>query len=483
MLTPKALKILTEDRKLDPEILSRLGITSIERRDGCEWIELPVIIGSEVVNRKYRTIGGPKKFSQQPDGKKCFWNVNALMDASLTGPIVITEGEFDCIAALQSGWSRSVSVPDGAPATPIPLDTENVKYSYLTDGAKLFEREHEIILATDNDGPGTNLMNDLALRLGAARCKWVVYPWMRDRVRRCKDLNEVLIEYGEAGVSECLRRAAWRKTDGVYVMSDLPPIIEKPTYPCGIEGLDETFRLRTGDFCVVTGVPSHGKTSFINDIACRMTVRPGWRVAFASFEQMPQTDHKRTLRAWWLRGDVKTAPAEELAKADAWIDNAFRFIVPSDDDLPNLEWILEKISMAVVQHDCKMVVIDPWNELDHTRPPDMTLTEYTGFAIKQFKRVARMLDIFLVVVAHPAKMKREDGKYLPPTLYDISDSAHWYNKADLGLTIFRDIDKGETRLIVSKVRFQPLLGMPGVISLNYLPAMKRYEVAVSDGRG
>lgn len=480
-LTPKAIKILCEDRKLDLEILSRLGIESVERRDGCEWIMIPVKIGDEIVNRKFRTIGGQKKFSQEPDGKKCFWNINSMMDATMKDePIVITEGELDCVACIQSGWQRAVSVPDGAPAVALGDKNDTAKYTYIEDAAKLFAGEREIILATDGDGPGINLMNDLALRLGISRCKWVKYPWTRKRDRRCKDLNEVLVEWGELGVNESLRKAEWRKTDGVYMMSDLPPVIEKPTYPCGIDGLDDHLRIRTGDFCVVTGVPSHGKTSFLNDIACRMAAKQGWRIAFASFEQQTQTDHRRTLRSWFLHCDPSKAPAEELAKADAWIDNYFRFMVPSEEDLPNLEWVLEKMTMAVVQHDCKMIIVDPWNELDHTRPPDMSLTEYTGFAIKQFKRLARMLDVFLVVAAHPAKMKREDGKYLPPTLYDISDSAHWYNKADLGMTIFRDIEKDETRLIIGKVRYQPTLGKPGMVPLHYLPEMRRYEVAVTD---
>lgn len=475
-LTPKATKILCEDRKLDPEVLSLLGIESVDRRDGCEWIMIPVFIGNEIVNRKFRTISGPKKFSQEPDGKKCFWNINALMDATIKAePIVITEGELDTVAALQSGWHRTVSVPDGAPAQEIG-GNETAKYTYIEDAAKLFKEEREIIIASDGDGPGINLLNDLALRLGVSRCKWVKYPYRRDRTKRCKDLNEVLIEWGEAGVGEALRRAEWKKTDGVYIMSDLPPVVEKKTFPCGILGLQDRIRFRTGDFCVITGVPSHGKTSFVNDIACRMAQNPGWRVAFASFEQQPQTDHKRALRSWFLRGDPRTAPADELAKADAWIDKFFRFMVPSEEELPNLEWVLEKMTMAVVQHDCKMLIVDPWNELDHTRPPDMTLTEYTGFAIKQFKRLARMLDVFLVVCAHPAKMKREDGKYLPPTLYDISDSAHWANKADIGLTLFRpDTTQNETELHITKVRYQPVLGMPGKAKLTYNAEMRRYE--------
>jgi twinkle protein len=101
------------------------------------------------------------------------------------------------------------------------------------------------------------------------------------------------------------------------------------------------------------------------------------------------------------------------------------------------------------------VVIDPWNEMDHTRPPDMTLTEYVGYAIKQFRKLAKKYKVYLIVVAHPSKMLRgQGGKYPVPGLYDISDSAHWSNKADIGIVVHREdlIASKETKIRVVKSR-------------------------------
>lgn len=470
MLTEKALKILTEDRKLDPEILSKLGIESTTGWAGSESVAIPYFQGAERVNCKHRTISGEKRFRQEPDAKKCFWNINALMDASLSSePIVITEGEFDCIVALQAGYQRSISVPDGAPSKALG-DEDTAKYSYLDDTSKLFSNEQNIILAFDNDGPGINLLNDMALRLGKTRCKFVRYP------DGCKDLNDVLKKHGLDAVRECLAKASWYKSDGVYKVSELPPIAERPILHMGFKPLDDFYKISTGYFYVVTGIPSHGKSSFLNDFACRMAYNHNWRTAFASFEQTPQTDHRDNLRAWKMKDYADKLSTAQLAEADEWIDRHFRFIVVGDDDFPSLEWMLEKISISAVQHNCQCVVIDPWNEMDHMRPKEMSLTEYTGFAIKSFKRMARLLNITLVVAAHPAKLKKEDGKYAPPSLYDISDSAHWSNKADMGLTIFRpDLTQNETHIIVNKVRYQPKMGMPGVVKAHFVSHMKRYE--------
>jgi twinkle protein len=66
------------------------------------------------------------------------------------------------------------------------------------------------------------------------------------------------------------------------------------------------------------------------------------------------------------------------------------------------------------------------------------MTEYVGRAIKALKRFARKFQVHLIVIAHPTKSTKDgDGKYRMPTLYDISDSANWYNKCDLGIIVHR----------------------------------------------
>ena len=79
----------------------------------------------------------------------------------------------------------------------------------------------------------------------------------------------------------------------------------------------------------------------------------------------------------------------ERAAADAWIDRHFGFIVPGEDDEVTLPWLLERLVAAIVRYGASLGVIDPWNEIDHSRPPDMSLTEYIGFAIRQLRRLAK----------------------------------------------------------------------------------------------
>lgn len=472
-LTDRHLALL-EARGIDGETADRLGVESFQRPGSEDWIRIPYVEGDRIVNWKYRTISGEKKFYQEAGGRKVFWNFNAITDTTLADqPLIVTEGEFDALVAIQCGFARVVSVPDGAPAQQVEGD--GAKYSYVNDARAALSSVREIILCTDADGPGINLLNDLAIRLGKSRCKWVRYP------KGCKDLNEAFQKYGHKGVTETIARAQWMRVDGVYRMSELPPIHEARPLNIGFPVLDHHYNIRPGDFCVVTGIPSHGKSSFINEVACRMVTGHGWNVAFASFEQKPQIDHRRNLRTWFNGKMVKFQSEAEIRRADEWIDRNFCFVCPSEDDDVTLDWTLERCSAAVIQYNAKLVVVDPFNEMDHVRPPDMTLTEYVGFCIKQFKKFAQKHQVHFILAAHPVKQrKNEDGTMPIPSLYDISDSAHFYNKADVGIIIHR-INETKTIIRVAKSRYHDQIGKPGDVECMFDINTCRFIITDTEG--
>lgn len=464
-----------EARGLDPELLVKYGVGASDRLGG-DCIGIPFMVDGVRVATKYRTLTGEKRFTQDAGGRQVLWNVDCLRDETLANePLIITEGEMDAFAALQSGFPRTVSVPGGAPSQ--RTEGDGPKYAFLDEVEPLLKGCNDIILAVDGDGPGANLLHDLSIRLGRQRCKWLHYP------KECKDLNDALRLYGERGVQETIRRAQWIKVDGLYRMGQLPPVELPKPHDIGIVGLWEHYRIRKGDFCVVTGLPGHGKSSFVNEVCCRMAQAYNWNIVFASFEQNPQVDHRRALRSYYgHKLDLALTP-EERGRADAWIDQRFGFIVPDEDDDVTLAWFLEHAAAAVIRYNADLLVVDPWNEMDHTRPPDMSLTEYVGFAIKQFKKFARKYHVHLIVVAHPAKMLRtKEGKYPVPSLYDISDSAHWSNKADIGIVIHREdlVSDPETKIRVVKSRYHNAIGRPGEIKGCWNEETTRYTIT-NDG--
>lgn len=457
-----------ETRGIDVELAVRLGVDSVERGGG-EWIKIPYVQCGEVVNHKYRCVT-EKRHGQDKGATKCFWNYDVITDESLADqPLMIFEGEFDAMIAIQCGYPRSISVPDGAPSAEMGEEDTGAKYSYWTDAQKDFRACREIVLASDQDEPGKALFNDLAVRIGKARVKHVRYP------KGCKDLNETFLRFKQRGVDEVFRRAQWCHVGGLYTMSELPPYAQKQCFSTGKDWLDPHYRIRMGDFCVITGRPGDGKSTFVNDIMCSAVERHGWKVAFASFEQHPQADHRRALREWFCGAPVNIIAAHERDKADEWIDQHFVFIVPDWEDLADLKWTLERCAVAVVQHDCNVIVIDPWNELDHDKPRDVSITQYTGDAIKQFKRMATALNIHVIVVAHPTKLVGNEA----PGLYSISDSAHWANKPDVGIVVYKpNPDTQYAEIMIKKSRYHDQIGKPGTINAEYMPLVRKFQRAV-----
>lgn len=482
-LTAAAMKFLT-DRGLDIEVASNMGLFSERAADGGEVLVFPFLRDGAVINHKRRVL--PKQAMWQDKGApKAAWNEDAVRDDTLLGQaLIITEGELDALAAIQSGHLRTISVPDGAPP-PGNRDAEAVarapKYAWL-QAIKPFlgkDRAPEIIIAADGDENGGALLQDLSIQLGRPRCKRLIYPLAKDPEKRgrprLKDLNEVLEDYGARGVVETIGKAEWLRVEGLYQMSELP---EPPAIPCWDLGdnfrlLGENMRFRPGDLSVVSGIPNYGKSTFANAIWCELIERYGLRVCWASFEQQPKPDHRRNLRNWYWRSSMMLSDAQ-IREADEWIEDHHLFIRPPEDADATLDLILELAATAVSQKGAQVLVIDPWNEIEHVRERHVSLTEYVSSALREFRRFARSFNIHVMILAHPTKaVQGEGGVYRRPRMYDISDSSAWYNKADLGIIVHRP-NKDETHIVVEKSRYHEILGAPGEAYLHFNRDSKRY---------
>jgi twinkle protein len=173
----------------------------------------------------------------------------------------------------------------------------------------------------------------------------------------------------------------------------------------------------------------------------------------------------------------------ELLSAMDWIHEHFHFIRFDDDEAPTFEAILDKARAAAVRHGIRGLVIDPYNEIEHRRPPNMTETEYVSQILGRVRRFTDNHGLHTWFVAHPRIMRREaDGRSPVPTLYDISGSANWANKADIGVVVHRPDAIGDrVDIYVRKMRFKSE-GKLGAVALNWDRATGRYsELGVGTG--
>jgi twinkle protein len=320
-MTPELLAAL-EARGFDAEAFLKLDLGVGEARHQPGALAIPFYDGPNVVGVKVRAIDhGQAGFGQakQFGAGGIFYNLNCLTDPELANePLIVTEGEPGCWAALVAGFPRSIGIPIAS--------ADGRRQPYVETSEPLWRDVREIILCTYDDDAGNTLREDIATAFGKSRCKWVRYP------KGCHDLNEALRQFGVRGVQETIRRAQWLAVPDIYAMSELPEPPENPAMDTGIVGLKEHFRVRRGDLTVVTGIPGHGKTSFVNEVVCRLALAYGWRTIFGSFEQRPVPDHRRTLRTFHGQKLEKHLTPAERAAADAFIDKHFRFLVPNEEN-------------------------------------------------------------------------------------------------------------------------------------------------------
>jgi twinkle protein len=447
-----------------------------------DCIAFPHHRAGELVNVKFRALES-KAFAQVKGAEKILYGLDDIADSKTT---IIVEGEVDKLALEEAGIRNAVSVPDGAPKAVKPGEPspDDRKFEYLANCAAYLEPLERIILAVDADGPGQVLEEELARRLGKERCWRVRWPDSGDAP--CKDANEVLRIHGSQVLAECIANAEPYPIAGLHNISDF----EKETlalyrdgrkrgHSTGWPSLDELMTIRPGELTVVTGIPNSGKSEFVDALMVNLATRYGWRFAVCSFEN-PPAEHVAKLAEKHLSLPFWDGPSlrmseDDLRRAMEWVADRF-YLIRADEEAPTIDWILAAAKSAVLRHGIRGLVIDPYNEIEHKRPTNQTETEYVSQLLGKVKRFAQSHGVHVWFIAHPAKLHREtDGKLPVPTLYDISGSANWANKADIGLVVHRDPNRNPTRtdIFIRKVRFKSV-GKIGMTSLRYEHATGRY---------
>jgi twinkle protein len=501
-----------EARSLSVETAAVMGLYSGRRlRDGREKFEVaaeetgsilcfPFIENGIEVNTKYRwSENGERRFAQRSGGLKTLFNVDILFDEEAmnrlevgTASLIWTEGEFDQMAVYESGYDTVVSVPDGAPPARdkngklihVPDDDRDIdpedddKFSFM---GRLMERllrvKHHII-AVDGDEPGGRLAKELVRRLGPAKCFWISYP--DDKVvpdkkrpgemRKCKDMNEVKMHLGVEAVRDVIDNARQWPVKGLFKLSDYPEQAIPTMCEVGIsKEMDEKVKFYAGQFIVCTGVPNMGKSTLINQVAVLLAKIHKWPVTMFSGEKQVKPFLADELMTAFIGKEKARWSHEDKMRANAFVERYFRFIdydESAEDVEMDIDFVLDRAATSVVRDGTKLLVIDPWNELEHRYPSNQTQTQYIGDAIRKMKRFGKQFGCAVCVVAHPTKL--QPGQ--TPGLYAISDSAHWANKPDLGLVVHSDDpDQTERQLMIPKVRLKRIAGNTGVVDLQFNP--------------
>jgi twinkle protein len=428
-------------------------------------IEFPYYVGGNLVNVKYRRM--PKGFRMVKDADLVLYGVD---DCDGAEEIVFVEGEPDKLAIEEAtGRLAVVSVPNGAKSD---LDV-------LASAEQPIEHAKRFVLAGDMDGPGRELMGSLAARLGYERCALVSWP------EGCKDANDTLVECGKDVVAACLADAAPYPVAGIFTISDIADEIEA-LYESGMPAgagtgwptLDWHYTVREGQLTVVTGMPGSGKSVWLDALLVNLATIHGWRFGVCSPEQRPLARHSSQIIQKWVGKPFGAGPTtrmtrDEMRTGMAWVGRHFEFVLPEEN---TIDAVIERAKVLSVRSGIKGFVLDPWTELDHSRPSNQSETEFIHASLAKLRAFGINHSCHVWVVAHPTKLQKgSDGEYPVATLYDIAGSAGWFNKADNGLSIYRDKkdESKPTQIHVQKIRFHEVGGL-GMVELFYDKPTGRY---------
>lgn len=463
-----------EKRGISNNTLLRFNITQAYEFMYKSNSEIPVVCfnyyrNNELVNIKFR--GKNKDFKLAKNAELILYNLDSIKNDDT---VVIVEGEIDCLSMYEAGIYNCVSVPNGANATNLQYIDNCIDY--------LIDKKY-IVIAVDNDESGKKLKEELCRRLDIDRCFYLDYP------EDCKDANDILLKYGKEHLKQLTINAKPFPIKGIVDASELIQSIDdiyQNGYPkgikCGIKGFDDHFSLLEGLFTTVTGIPGSGKSEFIDLMMSKTAINHDWKWGVISFENTPPVFHatkiieKLSGKAFDFRVNPQhRISRDELEYYKAYLSEMFFFINTQDTEI-TLDGLLKKIAELVMRKGIKGVLIDPWNYIEHEIMPNESETQYISRALTAIRRTAIKLGIHIIIVAHPTKLSKINGKYEVPTLYNISGSAHFFNKTDNGLTVYRDFQTNEVTVHIQKIRFS-FLGKLGNIKFNYNTFTRQYEYA------
>jgi twinkle protein len=456
-------------RGLDVGLAQRFGMQTCG-----DWIGFQYQVNGAAHNTKIRKGKGDMPWSQT--GKPLvLWNLDCLAGEPEQREVIITEGEYDALACIQAGFGDVVSVPNGAPAS--ENEEGKARYAYLYKGEKLLpelDKFQKFILAVDGDEKGRFLRDALAVRLGEHRCFWVEWP------EGCKDANDVLRDHGPEKLWECIANPVRMFIDEVATLDDIPDPVEERSFHLGFHGIETHLRFPRKGFVTVLGPYESGKSTFLRQLMYNMSMNHHWRSAITCFEESAKWRTVNALRKTVIGKPIREASDGEMRMADDWIRKNIVFIRKAKRTLMTASRLINRIEYAVKVYGLNMVIVDPFNEIDHSYDKGTSKTEYIANLIMDMKDMADSYNLVLICCVHPpteAMRRQNTRKSKFYTLADSADSAHFANKSDIGLCFWRPAREGITLMNIDKIKNQELCGRPTGVEFRFDENAERYKVS------
>lgn len=434
-------------------------------------VGFPYYRGGALVSAKYRSIEA-KDFTQDAGGAHDFFGLDKVEKGQ---PLIIVEGEMDCLTAIEAGIKNVVSVPGGAPvkvADGKVLPTEDKKFSFVWNAREIIDAAPYVVLATDQDTPGQALAEELARRIGKEKCRLAKFGW--------KDLNDAWLDDDPTAelnpvdrLNKIINDAEPYPINGISEASSYADKINDlftkgsgKGFSTGYPSVDNLYTVAPGQLTVVTGYPSSGKSNFVDQLMVNLARDNDWKFAVCSFENQPEVHISRLMELYTHQSFFEGRDRMSKQVADdafKWVNEHFLFIDTNGEEPSTLDSILTRARAAVKRMGVRGLVIDPYNYIEMTGS-DKTETNAISDVLTKVKKFCMAHDVHTWFVAHPSKITRSGVEQPRPDGMSISGSMAWWAKTDCGITIHRK--DNFTELAVWKCRYR-WVGTQGETSLIF----------------
>ena len=359
------------------------------------------------------------------DTTPLLFNMNRI---NTTAPLLICEGEPDCLSAIEAGFTNAVSVPLGSG-----------NFHWMEENWDWLQQFETIIICADNDEAGYKMQKECVYRLGSWRTKVVDVPTVYESPSGKKwavnDLNEVLFRFGKEKVMEIILDAKESPVPGVVDFSDIEDI-DLDTLegiPTGLPCLDRyLMKLFYGTLNIVTGINGSGKSSFLNQIICQCLERGENAYLFSG--ELPNFQAKNWLNFIFAgQRNVKECHYNDSTyykvtpEAKKSISEYYRgrLFLRQDGESNKVSDILASMENTVRKFGTKLLVLDNLTAMD-LECSDDNKYEKQGELIMKLIAFCVKFNVTIILVVHPHKIDtmRRLSKMDVQGLSAIIDLAH-----------------------------------------------------------
>lgn len=439
-------------------------------------VKIPYFDGAEIINATLISL--PTGTSRLASSKRV--RFYGLDQATGGEEIIIAHRELDAIALGQLGFANVIALPNGGDIQTRgdEYEPEGDRFEFLASAAELIQKATKVKFCLDDTPEGLTIRQELARRIGPGKC--AVTKYSRGTLRK------TIEEMGGDDVCADLNEAKPLPIFGLYELDDF----EKELFAyfdsgmaagvgTGWPNVDKLYTVMPGQLTVVTGIPNSGKSEWVDALTLNLALNHGWKFAAFSPENGKEAHATKLIeKRVEMSADPKSNERmsfDTFYNGSLWVRKHYSFI-ESTDEMPTLDWILERAADAALRNGIKGLIIDPWNRIEKKMEGFRAETDYVAAALPRILRFLINYGVHGWLVVHPKQQEkdRKTGKIPAPSLYDMAGSAHFVNMADNGIVIHRsDSIDDTTEVHVKKVRFKHI-GRKGDTKLSYNLITGRY---------